>query len=117
MKKNKALSIMLSMGLINLSFAADLVDPTTPPQIVPTATTAKSVEKPTGTMELTAIFIYPGYRLAAISGRIVKLGDKLGEFTITRITHYTVELVDPQNNRQVLKLVTSVKKERKMDGS
>lgn len=88
-----------------LLWAVDMVDPTKPPLVLMTPQTL-TMNQP---LELTAIFIYPKYRFAIINGVIMKPGDKIGEFTITMINPYTVELTGPQGTQQLLQLVIPIK--------
>ncbi len=85
-----------------------MTDPTRPPGTVLTPAGAASQ----GSLTVNAIFIYPNYRSAIINGQIVMIGDHLGDYTITSITPFAVELSGPQNSQEVLPLVTPVKQER-----
>jgi len=88
--------------------AAELVDPTRPPD-------SQFVTKPVNAgqpLSLTAIFIYPNYRLAIINGQPLMVGDHINEFTITAITPFTVELMRSQDSKEVLSLTLTVKRLR-----
>lgn len=82
------------------------VDPTRPPK---SASVSGKSNQP---LQLTAIFIYPKYSIAIINGKIVKVGDQIDEFTVTTIRPFTVELNGPQNSKEVLQLITPVRKIR-----
>lgn len=87
--------------------AVSLVDPTKPPQLSPTneITEQKS-------LNLTAVFIYPAYRLAIINGKAVMVGDKIEEFTVTTITPYTVELSGMNDHKEILQLTLPIRQNR-----
>ncbi|OGT41966.1 MAG: hypothetical protein A3F42_07245 [Gammaproteobacteria bacterium RIFCSPHIGHO2_12_FULL_37_34] len=82
------------------------IDPTRPPKLK----SASSI--PNQPFELTAVFIHPQYSIAIINKKAVKVGDQIDEFTVTTIRPYTVELMGPQNIREVLQLVTPVIQKR-----
>ncbi len=81
--------------------ATSLPDPTRPSNIGNTLSNQP--------LALTAIFIYPSYRVAIINGVALKPGDHINEYIVTTIDTYTVELTDPQNNRETLHLLTPIK--------
>src|SRR3990167_5164008 len=91
--------LLLMILLPGWTGAVEMVDPTRPPDRVLTPAKAQP-------LTLTAIFIYPHKRIAIINGQAVTMGDRVGEFTITSINTYSVELVGSQNNREMLQLVT-----------
>src|SRR5580700_1608209 len=91
---------VLSLALGSTTALADLfVDPTKPANYIGEA-------GETNPLALTATFIYPTHQLAIINGTLLKVGDHYGQFTITSITPYSVELKGPQNTREELFLVT-----------
>ncbi|MBA3661729.1 MAG: hypothetical protein H0W64_08385 [Gammaproteobacteria bacterium] len=95
------------LPLLSAVVAPPLVDPTRPPDgLNPSQNTA------TGPLTVSAIYIFPTYRFAMINNLPVKVGDRIGGFTITNITSYTVELFGTQNEKLVLELVTSIKHAR-----
>lgn len=100
---------LLLPGLI--SAASALVDPTQPPVTI-YSPSLMGGPKSLQTLQVTAIYIYPTHRLAIVNGVPVKTGDHIGEFTITAINPYTVELTGPMDRKEVLKLVVNVKQER-----
>lgn len=94
--------IWLLMGAVSLR------DPTRPPNVT-TPGDGTSSEKSQQGDSLTAVFDYPEHQVAIINNQVMRVGDHIGEFTITTITPYTVELTGPNNTRQVLELVSTVK--------
>lgn len=94
------------MGAIMINKIA-LHDPTEPPpDFMPT----KNSEVNYRTLNLSAIFIRPTSRWAIINGQVYHEGDAMGEYIITNIHVDTVELIDSANNKEVLQLVTPIKK-------
>ena len=89
--------------------AVPLRDPTQPPMAA-TIAANNNDDKTPSTLQLTAVFIYPTYKLAIINGTPIKEGDHIGEYTITRIEPNTVELQGPTNDKLLLTLVMDVKK-------
>lgn len=95
--------------LLMLMGGVELRDPTKPPDAPGvTSVTGSSSAEASGTV--TAIFDYPDHRVAIVDNRVVQQGDRIGEFTITAITPYTVELAGTNNSKQVLELVSTIKK-------
>ena len=88
-------SLLAMLSLVFLTGATTLTDPTRPPDILIPA--AKKLRM-AGSMQLTAIFIYPNRRFAVINGQSVSVGDKIGEYTIINIQHDTVELKGLQDS-------------------
>lgn len=100
------LSLALVMGMNTL------IDPTRPPNaLLPDMGANANYGQ---SLQLTAIFIYSTYRSAIIGGRYVTIGDQIGEFTITNISPYTVELTSSKNQKEVLQLLPSVKQQKGM---
>lgn len=89
-------------------FGVTLVDPTRPPEII-LAPKKLNIQK---NLKLTATFIYLTDRLAIISGSTVKVGDHIGELTISNINSNTVELTGPDESKQVLTLISPIKQKR-----
>ncbi len=89
--------------------ALPLRDPTQPPMAAVLSPTVNADQSPSH-LQLTAVFIYPTYKLAIINGAPLKEGDHLGEYTITTIATNTVELVGPTNDKLMLTLVMDLKK-------
>ncbi len=94
--------------LLMLTGAAKLHDPTRPPNAPNTTSSTNEQANQMGDA-VTAIFDYPDYRAAIINNRLVKVGDRIGEFTITSITPYTVELTGTDNSKRQLDIVSAVK--------
>ncbi len=101
--------LLAMLSLLFLTGATTLTDPTRPPDILIPA--AKKLLIP-GSMQLTAVFIYPDRRFAVINGHSVSVGEKIGEYTIINIQHDTVELKGLQDSSKVLTLLPSVKRAR-----
>jgi hypothetical protein len=100
--------IAILIGLATNSVLAattKMTDPTRPPGTIFAPQTYSATEP----SELTAVFIYPTYRLAIINKQMVKIGDQVGEFSVTSINAYSVELTGPEKNKVVLQLTTYVK--------
>lgn len=107
--KNLALNILLLPVILLGSFcisAVTFVDPTHPANYVPSNNDTNSSSNKT----LSMIFVSPTRREAIINGGVFHEGDKFGQFTITVITPYSVEMIGPQNTKEVLFLATDVKK-------
>lgn len=100
------LTAILTILLPMLALADNLVDPTRPPDFISSPASGTATTQP---MTLTAVFIYPTYRMAIIGGQQSMVGDHLGEFIVTNILPYAVELTGQQNNKVVLQLVSQVK--------
>lgn len=79
-------------------------DPTQPPGIVATTKDITSA----GPLQLTAVFIYPNYRLAIINGQMVVPGDHFGELLVTNILNDAVELMGPDDRKVILPLVIPI---------
>lgn len=108
---NKITSALLGSFLIlaiagRASGTTQLHDPTRPPD----ASSAElDHEASQSSVDLMAIFGNSVSRYAIISGEIYREGDKIGEFTITQITPYTVVLTSSDQSQQVLELVEKIK--------
>jgi len=81
-----------------------LNDPTLPPNL-PTTTSSPNL----GNYQLNAIYIYPNEKFAIINNKIVKIGNQLDHFTITKITRYTVELSGTDHQKEYLHIAPPVK--------
>ncbi len=88
--------------------AENMVDPTKPPDSQAVVKTTTSSQP----LSLTAIFIYPSYRMAIINGQTLRIGDHINEYTITAINPFTVELMRSENSKEVLSLTLTVKQLR-----
>ena len=94
------------LSTLFLTGAAAIPDPTRPPDaLIP----ASNKINATGTLGVTAIFVYPNHRFAIINGQMVRVGDKIGEYTIINIQHDTVELTGSQDTSLVLPILPIVK--------
>lgn len=95
--------------------AEPLRDPTRPPDVHTTGVAADVSSGGSGSF--VASYINSANKTAIIDGQIVTLGDKIGEFTITGITPYTVVLTGADNTEQTLELVPQIKSVTKAQGS
>lgn len=101
---NHLLLPVVLMGSLLIS-ASTFVDPTKPPNY---ASTGNSTSVRNNSVSM--IFISPTKREAIINGKVFHEGDQFGQFTITAITPYSVEMTGPQNTKDVLFIATDVKK-------
>lgn len=103
----KTFLILVTIGLLPLLTGLDtMVDPTRPPGVITSPTANTTTAQP---LELTAVFIYPSYRMAIIGNQKAMISDHIGEFIVTNILPYTVELTGQQNNKVILQLAAPVK--------
>lgn len=103
------LSLLLGIAIFFGLLGADtLQDPTRPP----TYSSTKQAIVGSKQLVLNAIFVYPRDRFAMINNQVFRIGDKIGEFTVTNITPYTVELLGAQNSKEVLQIVQQIKLEK-----
>jgi hypothetical protein len=93
--------------MLLLMGAADRRDPTRPPGF-----SLNPADNMGGQQAVEAIFVYRHESLAIIAGQVVRKGDRLNEFTITGIQPYTVELTGPEDTKEILQLVPSIRKEK-----
>ena len=107
-KMPNCLLAMLLICLPCLLGVSSLTDPTRPPGVIFGPQNTASSQP----LQLTAVFIYPNYRLAIINDQVALIGDHIGEFTITTISPYAVELTGPQNAKSVLTLTVPLKQEK-----
>ncbi len=91
------------------AFAQALVDPTRPPTMA--AHSADGASSSAGAPVLQSVLISPHRVEAIISGKTVRVGDKVGSAKISKITESEVILRDGKNT-QVLKLFPSIEKKR-----
>jgi hypothetical protein len=95
--------------LASLFLLTAMTDPTRPPDVLLPASSKGVVA---GSLQLTAIFVYPDRRIAVINGKEVRTGDTINEYTIINIQHDTVELKGSQGNLTVLTLFPQIKQVR-----
>jgi len=115
------LALLLTATLPLLVGFTALPDPTKPPGATSGASdsTDASVAKnqdQQGQPGLTAVFIYAKDKYAIIDGQRVKEGDHLGEYIVTNIRPYTVELTNLKNTQEVLQLARQVKQQTNEKG-
>lgn len=99
------LRLMFLGTLSMLAGASTFPDPTRPPGFNAIQTKTTSPQQ----LQLTAIFIYPTYKVAIVDGQAIKIGDHIGEYTVTNIDLNAVELEGPQNEKETLQLVASIR--------
>ena len=99
--------ILLSCFIPAIFLLMGFVDPTRPADVVETVKTS-SVNNP-NFFQLTAIYYKKNRSHVIINGEIKVIGDQMGEFTITAITPYTVELMGKENNKIILVINFPVK--------
>lgn len=87
-------------------YAQGMTDPTRPPVTSDTGDAGLSAE---AVPELQSVLISPQRAEAIISGRAVKLGDKVGDARVTKITEDGVVLRNGKD-MQVLKLFPNIEK-------
>lgn len=108
---------LLKLAIIALwlcTGASSLTDPTRPPDYVPSKSQSMKI---TGPMTLTAIFSYSDYKVAIINGERLRVGDKVGDYTIIKIKANGVELIGPNDKVEMLSLLPTVKQEVSKNGS
>lgn len=98
------LSLSLALGSTTVHAYSD---PTRPPNAE--APAAISTTESVSSFNLTAVFISPNQRLAIINDQAIKLGDKIGQYTVTTIDTNAVELTGPQDSHETLFLSPTVK--------
>jgi MSHA biogenesis protein MshK len=112
MKKRLSQIAIAMLLLPAISVAAQTIapqrlnDPTQPPGTLFNPQDNSSVS---GALVLNAVFIYPTYRIAIISGQAVKIGDRINELTVSSIEQNTVELTGSKNEVTVLSLGAPIK--------
>lgn len=74
--------------------AAGLVDPTRPP----TLHEAGEVAEPAAAARLTAVLVSPERRIATLDGRVVRVGDRVGDARVVAISLTGVRLIGPEGS-------------------
>jgi len=101
--------ILLS-NLLTSSAWSMPTDPTRPPDLVLFKLNQRSAnEVMNSTQRLTAIFVYPHYKIAIIDNQVKRTGDRVGEYVVTSIKRNVVELTGNHNKRMMLKLSPTIK--------
>lgn len=106
-------ALALAGGLSGLSACAvaqGLADPTRPPQFAGTEQSAQAGTASAGPV-LQSILISQRRAEAIVSGRIVRVGDKVGDAKVVRITETEV-LLREGKNLQALKLFPNIEKQQ-----
>lgn len=93
------------------AWAETLPDPTRPPAFLfaPADGEGPATESAGGGMILQSVLIAPNRRSAIIGGKALSVGDRLGDFTLVRVSEGEVQLRGPEGSR-TLKLFPSVTK-------
>jgi len=102
--------VLLSFALLSAggpAFAQALADPTRPPNLsgLPSGAAGASVSGPV----LQSIVLSPERKIAVISGKLVGIGDRVGEATLVSIDFDSVRLREGRGTR-LLKLLPDVRK-------
>lgn len=92
---------------------APIPDPTRPPDYLPTQGVAAGTSQQ---FKLQAIYIHTNKSQVMLDGRLYQLGDKYGEYTITTIEPYTVELKSTDGQVQLLHLAQPIKQPTTLKG-
>jgi MSHA biogenesis protein MshK len=102
---------MCAFSFARLAHAEDLVDPTRPPATLGQVVDGDASASVAGRPVLQSVMISPGRRMAMISGRMVRIGDKVGEARVTKISETEVVL---RNGKELetLKLFPGIEKRR-----
>ena len=93
------------------AWAETLPDPTRPPAFLfaPTDGDGPAAESTGGGLILQSVLIAPNRRSAIIGGKALSIGDRLGDFTLVRVSEGEVQLRGPEGSR-TLKLFPGVTK-------
>ncbi|MEN3294214.1 MAG: biosis protein MshK, partial [Burkholderiales bacterium] len=102
---------MCAFSFARLAHAEDLADPTRPPAALGQVGDGDASASAAGRPVLQSVMISPGRTMAMISGRMVRVGDKVGEARVTKISETEVVL---RNGKELetLKLFPGVEKRR-----
>jgi hypothetical protein len=108
----KIASQLLTQGLLLallglLTGFTSMIDPTRPPNVAQLIQTTKTGE----TMVLSAVFLYSDRKIAIINNIPRQVGDHIGEYIVTSISLYTVELAGPDHSKEVLHIATPIKQQ------
>lgn len=102
--------VLFSFALLSAggpAFAQALADPTRPPNLsgLPSGAAAAAVSGPV----LQSIVLSPERKIAVISGKLVGIGDRVGDATLVAIDFDSVRLREGRGTR-LLKLLPDVRK-------
>src|SRR3569623_96084 len=101
-------AFMLTSTCVSWSLAENLLDPTRPPAALYALQGSSSSMQQSGPV-LQSIFISAGKKTAIVNGHELKVGDKLGEARVAKITESEVVLQEGKST-QTLKLFPGVEK-------
>ena len=96
---------------VDAAWAETLPDPTRPPAFLfaPTDGDGPPAESAGGGLILQSVLIAPNRRSAIIGGKALSVGDRVGDFTLVRVSEGEVQLRGPEGSR-TLKLFPGVNK-------
>jgi MSHA biogenesis protein MshK len=102
---------MCAFAITPLAHADNLPDPTRPPAVLGQAGDGGASSSEAGRPVLQSVLISPGRTMAMISGRMVRVGDRVGEARVIKISETEVVL---RNGKELetLKLFPGVEKRR-----
>jgi len=98
---------LLFLALLSLTVSAQVADPTRPADAPP----ADGLSAQNNGLNLQTIIVHPGKgrSTALIAGQVVRLGSRLGDKRVTKITEDEVVL-QGDHGREVLRLTPSIQK-------
>lgn len=105
-ERTACVTLVLTL-LASAASAAGLVDPTRPP----TSREAGAVAGPAAGARLTSVLVSPERRLATLDGRLVRVGDRVGDARVVAISLAGVRLAGPEGPIDLL-LVPRLRGER-----
>jgi MSHA biogenesis protein MshK len=102
---------LLLTASVHTAWAETLPDPTRPPAFLfaPADGDGPPADASGGGLVLQSVLIAPNRRSAIIGGRTLSIGDRLGDFTLVRVSEGEVQLRGPEGSR-TLKLFPAVTK-------
>ncbi|WP_238482410.1 MSHA biogenesis protein MshK [Noviherbaspirillum aridicola] len=101
---------------VSATHAQVLLDPTRPPASIPGQTPADNAPSMSAVPVLQSVIIGSGRREAVIDGHAVKLGDRVGDARVVRITETEVVLRSGKDT-QILRLFPTLEKRPAAAGS
>ena len=102
-----ALGAIIATPLSCLAVTDSMLDPTQPPAALLGSDGAAG--EPVGPV-LQSVLLAPGRKVAVISGQAVRVGEKFGDATLTRVTDQEVVLRKDDGTLQTLKMHPAVEK-------
>ncbi|MDB5773809.1 MAG: hypothetical protein JWM42_4183 [Burkholderia sp.] len=108
-RTTRQIALFGTLFCVPFAHAENLVDPTRPPAALEQGSTAGGVTS-SGPV-LQSVLIAPGRTLAMISGQTVKVGDRVGEARVVKISETEVVLRNGKD-LETLKLFPGIEKRR-----